>query len=612
MDILRGRQKEADRGAAVQQQQPTQAPKQTRSYSVPKVAPPKYYTYRADPMRLVSISEIKDPVVTGAIEPVESAGEAENAEVASLDTGTASDALAQETSVAIAHDDPRQYLTDAKVRANDDIASALEQYYSNGGALIWVSDGEITPAAKNALKVLSNAAEYGLDPADYQVEEPDLTMAEDDAAREKALMQFELVLSAEALSYMQDAKRGRVDPNRISEFHDLQRTPVDLSAAIEGLEASDDVTAFMEDYNPKSERFAELKTALAKIRNSDEYVEPIVFSPGTYMHPGEDEAELPKVVKAIWRKSPSEFRYDHSDFFANYNGETSYTGDAVELVKDFQRSQGLYVDGVIGPKTISAFDVETNADKVEKLVTSMERLRWLPDDFGPRYVFINQPAYRAYYHDDNGESFDMGVVVGNPTNQTYFFRDEIETVEFNPYWGVPRSIIINEYLPKLRANPSYLDQRGFEVSYNGRQVSSASVNWASAPMVDVRQKPGPSNALGQLKILFPNDHAIYMHDTPQKKYFERDERALSHGCIRLSDPKKMAAAVLGVPEADIDAEIATGVNTPVEVPQQFPVYVSYFTAWPDANGEIQYYDDVYDRDMYLERAFDAESDARQS
>ena len=612
MDILRGRQKESQRAPVVEQQPQVQQQKLVqRTYSAPKVAPPKYYAYRADPVRMIDIGEIRDPVVTGSIAPDEADVEETTTEVAALDQGSMTDAVETETTVAIAQDDPRQYLADAQVKAIDDVASAIEDYYSNGGELIWVQDGKVSQKARAAMRTLGNADVFGLEPDNYQVQLPDLLAAENEDEEKAALMQFELALSAKVLAYMQDAKRGRVDPNRISEFHDLKRNPVDLGEAIDSLPGKVDVAAFIESYNPQNQFFQDLKAELAELRNTETVVEPIVFTGSVFIRPGQTNQNVPSVVKAIERKASPEFKVDHAEIFAAYDGVSEeYTPELVTLVKDFQKSAGLYVDGVVGPNTVRAFDVETNDDRTQKVLDAMERLRWLPDDFGPRYVFINQPAFRVYYHDDNGESFDMGVVVGNPTNQTYFFKDEIETVEFNPYWGIPRSIVVNEYLPKLRANPSYFDQIGYEVSYNGRRVSSSSVNWASAPMVDVRQPPGERNALGQLKILFPNDHAIYMHDTPQKSYFERDMRALSHGCVRLSDPNKMAAAVLGVPESDIDDYIATGKNTPVDVPEKFPVYVAYFTAWPDANGEVQYYDDVYDRDMYLKRAMDAESEAR--
>ena len=164
--------------------------------------------------------------------------------------------------------------------------------------------------------------------------------------------------------------------------------------------------------------------------------------------------------------------------------------------------------------------------------------------------------------------------------------------------------------PELRADPSYLDRQGYETSINGQTVSSSSIDWNSTDSVDVRQPPGRGNALGQLKIMFPNSHAIYMHDTPQKKFFDRDMRALSHGCVRLSDPKKMAAAVMNMTIPEIEAEIATGQNHQVKVPEKFPVYVSYFTAFPNKDGVVEYFDDVYSRDAYMDKAFAATAKAR--
>ncbi|MDN3719284.1 L,D-transpeptidase family protein [Roseibium salinum] len=180
----------------------------------------------------------------------------------------------------------------------------------------------------------------------------------------------------------------------------------------------------------------------------------------------------------------------------------------------------------------------------------MERSRWIPEDLGERKVFINQASFTATYTSPGDVPLSMRVVVGTKSNQTNFFYDKIEVVEYNPYWGVPYSIIVNEMLPKLAKDPSYLDRAGYEVTTpGGRQISSAAVDWYAVATkqqsVNVRQYPGSSNALGEVKILFPNKHHIYMHDTPAKNLFAKDMRAYSHGCIRLQDPKAMAAAVLG-------------------------------------------------------------------
>ncbi|MGN6549567.1 MAG: L,D-transpeptidase family protein [Pararhizobium sp.] len=238
----------------------------------------------------------------------------------------------------------------------------------------------------------------------------------------------------------------------------------------------------------------------------------------------------------------------------------------------------------------------------------MEQARWLPGMLPAQRVFINEAAFEATYFEDNEPKLVSKAIVGQTDHQTNFFSDEIETVEFNPYWGVPQSIIIREMLPKLRRDPSYLDRLGYQLQYKGKDVSSSQFNWntiSSTKAFSVRQPPGDDNALGQLKILFPNKHAIYMHDTPAKSLFKKQVRDFSHGCVRLQDPRGMAAEVLGITRDKVDDYIASGQNQGVPVPKKIPVFVAYFTAWPDATGTVHYYNDVYDRDMYLQRAIKA-------
>jgi L,D-transpeptidase YcbB len=235
-------------------------------------------------------------------------------------------------------------------------------------------------------------------------------------------------------------------------------------------------------------------------------------------------------------------------------------------------------------------------------------LRWHPAEFGSRHVFINQPEYKARYVQGGETKLDMRVVVGTKANQTSFFYDEIETVEYNPYWGVPQSILVNEFLPKLRANPAYLDERGYEVTDGrGNRIPSSAIDWwafGNAVPYDVRQSPGEANALGELKILFPNKHAIYMHDTPARDLFQRDVRAFSHGCVRLAEPRAMAAAVLGKPVSHVEEMLGKG-HGQDEIANPFPVYVAYFTAWPQEDGTIGYFADVYGRDEAVIKAFAA-------
>lgn len=569
--------------------------------ALPKVSAPKYFTYKADPLKLVAVSKFASPMQTASAETV-----ADPAQTGSIQT----DDTVQEVDFSR---NPRAYMVDVRVKAPADVAAAIEAFYAASKGLLWVDENGVTDKARAALKVLEGVETVGLDPAEYKVMDPtDTLVGVDSVTRQRLLMQFEIELSAAVLTYTQDTVRGRIDPNRIAEYYDFKRKSVNLGGALKIISASPDVAAYLESRTPMSPQFAALQAELIRLKAADGTEEARVeIAPGTLLKPGQSNDELVNVVAAIRQRGSDTLKVEHSLTLATYQGTPEYSPELVDLVKDFQVESGLKGDGVVGAGTIrKLMGGDTASSKIEKIKVAMEQLRWLPKDLGPRYVFINQPAFTAYYHNNNKEEFSMRVVVGSPRNQTFFFQDEIEIVEYNPYWGVPRSIIVNEMLPELRADPSYLDRQGYETSINGRQVSSSEIDWHSTDSVDVRQPPGRGNALGQLKILFPNAHAIYMHDTPQKKFFERDMRALSHGCVRLSDPKKMAAAVMGMSIEEIEAEIATGQNHQAKVPEKFPVYVSYFTAFPNKDGVVEYFDDVYSRDAAMDKAFKATAKVR--
>jgi murein L,D-transpeptidase YcbB/YkuD len=559
---------------------------------LPTVSAPRYYTYKPEPMQQVATERFADPVVTGAV-------------------ANASPSADPDPSIT-----QRRYLTEAHVMATADVAKALESYYGDQGKpLVWVSDNKVNDRARAALAVLADAGSVGLDPADYALLMPANSDSVNPVDRDRVLMQFELSLSAKVLAYVQDTVRGRLDPNKISGYHDFKRKDIKLEPVLKLIAASPDVTAYLNSRSPTSQEFTELKAELAKLRSEERAAsgERLTVNLSGLLRPGDSSPEVANIVKAIEVHGSPALKAKHSALLSTYRGDPVYSPDVVALVEGFQKERGLTPDGVIGQSTVGAMVGETDESRVQKLIISMEQLRWLPEELGSRYVFINQPAFMVYYHNDNKEELSMRVVVGQKAHQTFFFENEIQTVEFNPFWGVPQSIIINEMLPKLRVDPNYLDRMGYEVEVGGRAVASSSVDWyGSTQSVSVRQPPSSDNALGELKILFPNSHAIYMHDTPQKSFFKKDMRALSHGCVRLADPRAMAAAVLNTSIADVAKQIAAGQNKAVPVPQRVPIYIAYFTAWPNKDGVVQFFDDVYDRDAYTQKALDATSRARQA
>lgn len=499
------------------------------------------------------------------------------------------------------------------VKAEQSLAEAIVTFYATEQTLLWSDGLAVSSRADEVLALFERAEEDGLVSAEYAVKVPDLDF---DAAhkyqRIREIAAFEVALTARALRYALDAGEGRVIANRLSGFHDLPRKRIQPDLVLKALEDTSDPAQVLSSFNPQNSYYQKLKEQLAAMKPEGKMIARV--APDTLIKPGQNNAELPKILTLITQKAPAGYLNSYQDVFDRHKDGTLYDPELVAAVKDYQKLMGKTPDGVIGRATITALQGETSSVKRERILYSMERLRWLPRDFGQRYVFVNQPAYRAQYFDQGKEQLAMDVVIGSPRNQTHFFYDNISTVVFNPSWGVPRSIVMNEMMPRILADSSYLDRNNYEVVVGGKVVSSTAVNWSAVAQgkahVGVRQKPGPSNALGELKILFPNSHDIYLHDTPSKAAFKRDMRAVSHGCIRLADPRAMASAVMSTGKENLTKYFGKN-ERGIKVPSGVPIYLTYFTAWPDeASGKIRYYDDVYARDEGLAKAFQKTEQSR--
>lgn len=509
---------------------------------------------------------------------------------------------------ALAYQRVASRFADLAFVAEPEIGKAIAGHYADKQELIWLDDDLQPNAAARAVHdVLASADRYGLDTADYSVALPDASDGDDNSpARLDAAARFEISMTARAIRYGLDAALGRVDPNKLSGYHDFPARKLGAEDVLEKL-AGQEPAAALEAFQPDNAPFKALVAELGRLEGQRD--QAIVIPEGTLIKPDQTDPQVPNVIAAIGKRGSEALKAQFAALLSSdAPPQTSFTPEVVELVKAFQKEAGLGADGIVGRNTIarlSDLGVET---KRQRIVLALERLRWHPRDLGSRHVFINQPAYRARYIENDRTKLDMRVVVGTTAHQTSFFYDTIETVEYNPYWGVPKSILVNEYLPKLRENPAYLDERGYEVTdAKGRRIASSAIDWwsiGSNPPFDVRQSPGEANALGELKILFPNKHAIYMHDTPAKSLFSRDERAFSHGCVRLAEPRQMAAAVLGSSVSHVEEMLTKG-HGQDELAHKFPVYVAYFTAWPKDDGAVEYFSDVYSRDQALAKAISA-------
>jgi murein L,D-transpeptidase YcbB/YkuD len=282
-----------------------------------------------------------------------------------------------------------------------------------------------------------------------------------------------------------------------------------------------------------------------------------------------------------------------------------YDQALVEAVGRFQETMGLEAIGTVGKQTLAAMNTPVSR-RIFEMELNLERNRWLQNEFAPYHIFANLADQVVKVVRDDKTVHAELIQVGQPYHRTPEFSDTMEYVEFNPYWGVPSSIAVNEYLPKLRKNPGVLAAQNISVFAGGKQVSAGAVNWSAygkgnSPYT-LRQEPGKGNALGRVKFMFPNEFNVYMHDTPAKAKFDESSRYFSHGCLRLNDPLKMAEIILGPEGWDrtkIDSVIAGGKNTIVRLKTPIPVYIVYLTAFVNKDGTVNFRDDVYGRDKAL-------------
>lgn len=257
----------------------------------------------------------------------------------------------------------------------------------------------------------------------------------------------------------------------------------------------------------------------------------------------------------------------------------------------FQQRMGLAVDGTIGNKMVSELNVPIKK-RIRQILINLERVRWLPAENDSNYILVNIPEFKMHVYDSSRWNYDMRVIVGTAANSSAIFSGQLRYIVFSPYWNVPESIVIKEIMPALAKNPNYLAKNHMEITgYRGK-----------TPII--RQIPGPWNALGLVKFLFPNNYSIYLHDTPNRNLFQQSNRSLSHGCIRIGEPKKFATYLLrndpGWTEKRIDSAMHLKKEQWVTLPKGVPVLLVYFTAWVDRDGQLNFRKDIYGHDARME------------
>jgi len=470
----------------------------------------------------------------------------------------------------------------------------------------WFAGERPTPLAIEALALLQAAPSHGLVATDYASERLLAALrspAPDPAQRERLSAQLDAAFER----YLKDLHGGRLPPALRPADH--RPTPFDAAAALREARARGRLQDAIDAAVPPLPQYQELRTVLARLQALEPHpawataLPPV---PGRKLEPGARWAGLPRLRERLlaW-----------GDLQAPLPQDAVYDSATQDGVRRFQERHGLAPDGVIGRATLAALEVRPAA-RARQVALSIERLRWTPLLASERRIVINVPEFvlRAY-EVRRGQivlRLSMKVIVGRAMRTaTPLFAEDMRFIEFSPYWNVPPSIARSETLPKLRADPAYLEREGFEfVSAQGvsTEVSEANLAAVARGEARIRQRPGPHNALGDIKFVFPNQDNIYLHHTPSVRLFERERRDFSHGCIRVEQPVQLAAFVLehqpGWDEDRIVTAMTAGKSSTLRLAQALPVLITYATAIVK-DGRPHFFEDIYGHDARLAAALAA-------
>lgn len=391
--------------------------------------------------------------------------------------------------------------------------------------------------------------------------------------------EIELRLTAEFFRFAERNYNGHFsgDPRELDWF--IPRAKKDIARFMDSLAAG---TMDLAAYEPLHPQYLKLRDAVRQLRSIADAPWPaIVFPTGMRsLKPGDTAAVVQPIRERL--SQVGDLRI----------ADTVSVVDSALLiaVQSFQARHGLDTDGVMGPAFLRALNVSP-ATRLRTMLVNMERLRWAPEQQPPNALLVNIPDFRLMVFEGDREIMNMRIVVGKDATGTVIFSSTLQTVVMSPTWTVPQSITRSEILPAIARDPAYLRKNNMEIIGGSRAL----------PVV--RQRPGPNNALGRVKYMFPNSYRIYMHDTPARSLFAREQRAFSHGCIRLSEPRELAEYLLRDkpewPPERIERTMMSGRETTVQLTEPRPVLIVYFTSWVSSEGQLQFRDDIYGHDERL-------------
>lgn len=484
----------------------------------------------------------------------------------------------------------------------------LYSFYKNRNyTLAWTNAGEPIPQASLLINLIENMRQYGI-PTDssinYNIRDSLTVIVEANKKSsetiEKLRKSVDLALTSLYFGYAPKLWEGVIDPHRDEgiEWY-IQRKEFSYTEVLDSiLNDTENKNPFIDNRGFHSQYF-KLKKALKRYSEIEKHNQWREIKLGnTLLSKGDSAEAVRAVAERLFQLGDLSKKPDANRF----------TEQIRKAVAEFQRRHGLNSDGIIGPKTVQALNISPQL-KLKQIILNMERWRWVPAGMEGNYVYVNIPEFRLYLVEDDRVIQTMKVIVGKSGSHTVVFNDQIKYLVVNPYWNIPRSIATEEILPEIKKDASYLTKKRIEVGikWNFDKVKADTIDWQKVSAENfrytLRKQPGPDNPLGRVKFIFPNDFAIYLHDTPATELFDERQRGFSHGCIRVEKPFQFAEYLIKRNERytfeDVKQLLRERENKWIELETPLPVYILYFTVWVDEAGDVHFRDDLYGHDAHL-------------
>ena len=494
--------------------------------------------------------------------------------------------------------------------------SLLRQFYKNRLYMpAWIDNRGIMRTADSLIVSIRDSYNEGFHPEDYHYSVIDCSAIEIRALMFKKrevdiqkLMRLDMLMSDAFLLLANHMLSGRVNHESIDPEWLTKQPEVDLDSVLNVATTRKRIRSTLNSLRPQIGLYNRLRSEVLQYREIAKQGGWPIVPEGDKLVVGDNGYRVAALNARLIASG---------DLKARSREEMQiFDDELLTAVKGFQARNGLRADGVVGTGTIRALNRPT-MDYVHKIEVNLERWRWLPRDLGDRYIMVNIADFTLNLYENGKSILTMPVVVGSDYRRTPVFSGLMTYLVLNPYWHLPSTIIREDVLPAVKRSPSYLTSRHIDVvrTWNDpNPIDPFSIDWSSITEENLpyrfRQAPGPHNALGRIKFMFPNKYDIYLHDTPSRSLFDNVRRAYSSGCIRVSEPVKLAEYVIGDSTnwstRSIEEKLREVEDYTVRLKQSIPVHILYSTAWVAEDGTVQFRDDVYERDILVENALRAE------